>query len=89
MIFFICSVYAFASVAVMRVPPQVLSGAFVAPAVDYTCLPPEPLNSSVTSEAPLDQCHYYDPQSGALQDCTHWDFDTSMFTSTLTSEVIK
>ncbi|XP_042243113.1 organic cation transporter-like protein [Homarus americanus] len=68
-------------------PPQFISGIYLAPAVNYTCLPPE--NESVV-EISQDSCSYMvrTSSSAELEEelCSEWDFDTSVFSSTITSE---
>ncbi|XP_045137667.1 organic cation transporter protein-like [Portunus trituberculatus] len=76
MLYFLASSY-----WLLLVPPQFLSGVYVAPAINYTCLPPEGTR--------VDSCSYTRvTEAGAEVEeaCTEWDFDTSVFTSTLTSE---
>ncbi|XP_063852871.1 organic cation transporter protein-like [Scylla paramamosain] len=61
-----------------------LSFVYMAPALNYTCLPPD--NATSVSE---DSCTYVRAtEDGAeLQEpCTEWHFDTSVFSNTLTSE---
>ncbi|XP_042212064.1 organic cation transporter protein-like [Homarus americanus] len=68
-------------------PPQTFNMMFYAPAVNYTCLPPEGENITHISE---DSCTYTVDRSSLAgleeKHCTEWDFDTSVFTRTLTSE---
>ncbi|KAK8731627.1 hypothetical protein OTU49_007395, partial [Cherax quadricarinatus] len=76
-----------ASFWVLLVPPQFISGVYLAPAVNYTCRPPE---SEEIVQISKDSCYYSTNMSSSLgledEPCTEWDFDTSVFTSTLTSE---
>ncbi|KAK3886465.1 hypothetical protein Pcinc_009336 [Petrolisthes cinctipes] len=71
------------------VPPQFLSGVYLTPAVNYTCrLPDNQTHHAVVAE---DSCSYIitnssDDGPGLEELCTEWDFDTSVFSSTLTSE---
>ncbi|KAK4304060.1 hypothetical protein Pmani_023974 [Petrolisthes manimaculis] len=71
------------------VPPQFISGVYLAPAVNYTCrLPDNQTHHTVVAE---DSCSYIitnssDDGPGVEELCTEWDFDTSVFSSTLTSE---
>ncbi|XP_045137877.1 organic cation transporter protein-like isoform X1 [Portunus trituberculatus] len=68
-------------------PHLVLFGVYLAPAINYTCLPPEENESVITVSE--DSCSYTRmTEAGAevKEACTEWDFDTSVFTSTLTSE---
>ncbi|XP_063852463.1 organic cation transporter protein-like isoform X1 [Scylla paramamosain] len=63
---------------------QGLSFVYMAPALDYTCLPPD--NATSVSE---DSCTYVGiTEHGAevQEPCTEWHFDTSIFSNTLTSE---
>lgn len=72
----------------LLVPPQFISGVYLAPFVNYTCVPPDSLNGSVV-EVDDDSCSYVRVVEGGTEveeACTDWDFDTSVFTSTLTSE---
>ncbi|KAG0715483.1 hypothetical protein GWK47_001306 [Chionoecetes opilio] len=69
-------------------PAQSISGVYLAPAVNHTCLPPEG-NESVffISE---DSCSYSVVVEGGEEveeACREWLFDDSVFTNTLTSEV--
>ncbi|KAK8382355.1 hypothetical protein O3P69_015349 [Scylla paramamosain] len=75
-----------ASYWLLLVPPQFISGVYLAPAINYTCLPPEGNESVVVSE---DSCSYTrvtEAGTEVKEACTDWDFDTSVFSSTLTSE---
>nr|XP_053640648.1 organic cation transporter protein-like [Cherax quadricarinatus] len=76
-----------ASFWVFMVPPQFISGVYLAPAVNYTCRPPE---SEEIVQISKDSCYYSTNGSSSVgledEPCTEWDFDTSVFTSTLTSE---
>ncbi|KAK4327425.1 hypothetical protein Pmani_002089 [Petrolisthes manimaculis] len=73
----------------LMVPPQFISGVYLAPAVNYTCrLPDNQTHHAVVAE---DSCSYINTNSsddgpGVEELCTEWDFDTSVFSSTLTSE---
>ncbi|XP_068202673.1 organic cation transporter protein-like isoform X2 [Palaemon carinicauda] len=71
-------------------PGEYFGGAYMAPELAYTCLPPE--NSSVISIS-KDSCSYFvndtDENGNETQmeyACTEWDYDNSVFTSTLTAE---
>ncbi|KAK4299138.1 hypothetical protein Pmani_028579 [Petrolisthes manimaculis] len=79
-------------------PYHTLAGAFMAPNVDHTCLPP-PNNTDLTytytythnnntNPSGNDSCSYLmEVSEGHLEEqpCTQWDFDDT-FTSTVTSE---
>ena len=75
----------------MRIPPLALSGAFVAPALNFSCVVPSS-NGLLASEGNISQdfdpkCYYWDQSTKEVTPCTQWEFDTSTFTSTLTAEV--
>ncbi|KAK8381988.1 hypothetical protein O3P69_015172 [Scylla paramamosain] len=81
MLYFLASSY-----WLLLVPPQFISGVYLAPTINYTCLPPEGNESVVVSK---DSCSYTRlTEDGAEVEeaCTEWEFDTSVFSSTLTSE---
>ncbi|ROT74841.1 hypothetical protein C7M84_006648 [Penaeus vannamei] len=69
------------------IPPQVLSGVYLTPLVNHTCLPPL-LEDPV--EISSDSCSYFvnNSSSGEAEEfpCTEWEYDTSVYTNTLTSE---
>ncbi|KAK8731693.1 hypothetical protein OTU49_007421 [Cherax quadricarinatus] len=72
----------------LLVPPQFISGVYLAPAINYTCRPPESEDSVHVSR---DSCYYSINKSSLVgveeeEPCTEWDFDTSVFSTTLTSE---
>ncbi|XP_063591453.1 organic cation transporter protein-like [Penaeus indicus] len=70
----------------LLVPPQFINGVYVAPPIPYTCRPPPDVNVTSVSE---NSCKYSTNGSSGVEEefpCTEWDFDTSVFTSTLTSE---
>ncbi|KAK3869351.1 hypothetical protein Pcinc_025335 [Petrolisthes cinctipes] len=76
-------------------PYHTLAGAFMAPSVDHTCLPPPNTDLSNTyininnnNTSGNDSCSYLvEVSEGHLEEqpCTQWDFDDT-FTSTVTSE---
>ncbi|XP_042890618.1 organic cation transporter protein-like isoform X2 [Penaeus japonicus] len=73
------------SVWFFLIPPQSLSGTYIAPTIPYTCRPPRGVNTTISE----DSCTYFvNTSSGSdeVMPCTDWDFDTSVFSSTLTSE---
>ncbi|XP_042243156.1 organic cation transporter protein-like isoform X2 [Homarus americanus] len=82
LIYFISSGYWY-----FLLPSQTFNMMFYAPVVNYTCLPPEGENITQISE---DSCTYTVDRSSLAgleeKHCTEWDFDTSVFTRTLTSE---
>ncbi|KAK4320072.1 hypothetical protein Pmani_009038 [Petrolisthes manimaculis] len=68
------------------IPPQVLSGAYLTPPLNATCIPPT--NTNVTHVA-KDSCSYqYVTSEGTVmkEPCTQWDFDTSVYSSSITSD---
>ncbi|ROT75799.1 putative organic cation transporter protein-like [Penaeus vannamei] len=69
------------------IPPQVLSGVYLTPLINHTCLPPL-LEDPV--EISSDSCSYFvnNSSSGEAEEfpCTEWEYDTSVYTNTLTSE---
>ncbi|XP_069991075.1 organic cation transporter protein isoform X2 [Penaeus vannamei] len=71
----------------LLIPPQVLSGVYLTPLVNHTCLPPL-LEDPV--EISSDSCSYFvnNSSSGEAEEfpCTEWEYDTSVYTNTLTSE---
>ncbi|CAL4183267.1 unnamed protein product, partial [Meganyctiphanes norvegica] len=76
------------SVACLRAflgPGQALTGAFMAPLIDYTCRAPE---GALTNFS--DKCTYQmlNSNTGSIEthQCEAWDFDNSTWTSTLNSE---
>lgn len=72
-------------------PTQIFSGIYLAPDVGHICLPHEGVNFTSIS---IDSCSYFvnttTPSGDVTREeevpCTEWDFDTSIYTSTLTSE---
>ncbi|XP_068227220.1 organic cation transporter protein-like [Palaemon carinicauda] len=66
------------------IPPQNLSGAYVAPNIGFKCRPPQSLNVTISE----DSCSYrVNTSSEEIEyPCTKWDYDTSVFSTTLTSE---
>ncbi|XP_068202675.1 organic cation transporter protein-like isoform X1 [Palaemon carinicauda] len=66
-------------------PPQFLSGVYMVPQVDYTCLVPD--NTTAVDFSP-DSCSYLRNTSGVEEwvPCTQWSFNDSLFTSSVTSE---
>ncbi|XP_069171247.1 organic cation transporter protein-like isoform X2 [Procambarus clarkii] len=68
-------------------PSQSLSGVYLAPAVAYTCMPS---TQHQLVQLAHDSCSYVvnTTSSGTLEKvlCTHWQFHTSVFASSLTSE---
>ncbi|XP_045622943.1 organic cation transporter protein [Procambarus clarkii] len=70
-------------------PAQTFNGVFLAPALNFTCRPPQG-DDQLLLQVAQDSCSYTvnRSSSGALEEepCTEWDFDTSVFSSTLTSE---
>ncbi|KAG0725674.1 Solute carrier family 22 member 20 [Chionoecetes opilio] len=75
-----------ASYCIFMHPAQFISGVYLAPAVNHTCLPPEGNESVFISE---DSCSYSVVVEGGEEveeACTEWLFDASVFTNTLTSE---
>lgn len=71
----------------LLIPPQVLSGVYLTPLINHTCLPPL-LEDPV--EISSDSCSYFvnNSSSGEAEEfpCTEWEYDTSVYTNTLTSE---
>ncbi|KAK8731695.1 hypothetical protein OTU49_007422, partial [Cherax quadricarinatus] len=72
----------------LLLPGQTFSVIFMAPALNYTCRPPEGNHTVHVSE---DSCYYSINKSSLVgveeeEPCTEWDFDTSVFSTTLTSE---
>ncbi|XP_066942600.1 organic cation transporter protein-like [Macrobrachium rosenbergii] len=76
--------YIASSAWLFLIPAQNLSGAYIAPNIGFLCRPPENLNVTVSK----DSCSYEVSASGQVVEypCTKWDYDTSVFSSTLTSE---
>ncbi|XP_045137875.1 organic cation transporter protein-like isoform X2 [Portunus trituberculatus] len=71
----------------LLVPSQFISGVYLAPAINYTCLPPEENESVIIVSE--DSCSYTrmtEARAEVEEECTEWDFDTSVFSNTLTSE---
>ncbi|XP_064108581.1 organic cation transporter protein-like isoform X1 [Macrobrachium nipponense] len=66
-------------------PPQFLSGVYMVPHVEYTCLVPE---NETTVELSSDSCSYLRNSSDTEEriPCTKWSFNNSLFTSSITSE---
>lgn len=90
-------IFVLCSLSGMRVPPQVLSGAYLTPSLDYTCVSPSTTslwrsntsNTSNGTEDPLPSnpgCEYYDQASNTVLPCTKWQYDDSVFESTITSD---
>ncbi|XP_042887776.1 organic cation transporter protein-like [Penaeus japonicus] len=76
--FFTCAFWSF------LVPSQFLNGVYVAPSISYTCRPPPDVNATS-----VNSCSYSINGSSGVEEeipCSEWDYDTSVFTSTLTSE---
>nr|XP_053633558.1 organic cation transporter protein-like [Cherax quadricarinatus] len=82
----------------MCLAPHILGMAFLAPQVDYYCVPPEN-GYTVTSYSfglsgknitSTDNCFYLTNSSGGggfvKEGCTSWSYDNTTFTSTLTSQ---
>ncbi|KAK3882237.1 hypothetical protein Pcinc_013377 [Petrolisthes cinctipes] len=82
----------------MHLVSNVLSGVFVAPAVNHTCIPPDhgytltsytftPSGKNITT---ANHCSYYtnETKDGTFQDkeCTDWEYDNSTYSLTLTSQ---
>ncbi|XP_063877911.1 organic cation transporter-like protein isoform X2 [Scylla paramamosain] len=83
-------------------PPYIFGGAFLAPRLDYTCLPSTaavgPSNASVFFDSARsspasnfsseDKCHYRidTPGGERIEECVEFVFDNSTFSSTITSE---
>ncbi|XP_047493109.1 organic cation transporter protein-like isoform X1 [Penaeus chinensis] len=82
MIYFITTCYWY-----LLIPPQVLSGVYLTPLVNHTCLPP-PLDDPV--EISSDSCSYLvnNSFSGEVEEfpCNEWEYDTSVYINTLTKE---
>lgn len=82
MIYFITACYWY-----LLIPPQVLSGVYLTPLLNHTCLPPL-LDDPV--EISSDSCSYLvnNSLSGEVEEipCNEWEYDTSVYTNTLTSE---
>ncbi|XP_068227224.1 organic cation transporter protein-like isoform X2 [Palaemon carinicauda] len=76
--------FLFASTWFFLIPPQSLSGAYIAPSVGFQCRPPENLNVTIAE----DNCSYRVNSSSEVKDypCTSWDYDKSVFSSTATGE---
>ncbi|KAG7157390.1 Organic cation transporter protein-like 5, partial [Homarus americanus] len=78
----------------MNVPSHTLGGAFLAPAIDVTCILPDHGLPKITSldgsnQTTVDQCVYLEEtKEGALKErpCTQWYYDNSTFITTITSE---
>ncbi|KAK7070869.1 hypothetical protein SK128_003135 [Halocaridina rubra] len=71
-------------------PGEYFSGIFLSPEMKFVCKPPE--NASVAGIAE-DSCSYYINETLLSENrtirempCTEWDYDTSVYTSTLTAE---
>ncbi|XP_047493114.1 organic cation transporter protein-like isoform X2 [Penaeus chinensis] len=83
MIYFITTCYWY-----LLIPPQVLSGVYLTPLVNHTCLPP-PLDDPV--EISSDSCSYLvnNSFSGEVEEfpCNEWEYDTSVYINTLTKEI--
>ncbi|XP_027207541.2 organic cation transporter protein isoform X1 [Penaeus vannamei] len=73
-----------ASVWFFLIPPQSLSGAYLAPTIPHTCRPPQDVNATISE----DSCAYITNTTAGSEvyPCTEWDFDLTVFSSTLTSE---
>lgn len=69
----------------MLIPPQTFSSVYLAPIVNYTCLPSLDHNVSHISK---DSCSYFTVTSGDLEEeqCTEWLYDDPVFANTLTSQ---
>ncbi|XP_064084803.1 organic cation transporter protein-like isoform X2 [Macrobrachium nipponense] len=76
--------YIASSVWLFLIPAQNLSGAYIAPNIGFQCRPPENLNVTISE----DSCSYEVTTSGQEVEypCTKWVYDTSVFSSTITSE---
>ncbi|XP_042243092.1 uncharacterized protein LOC121880103 [Homarus americanus] len=82
------------------IPPQALSGTFLAPAIGYSCRPPSHyinatlstdscsylVNTTATSWEAVKERLQKEEEEEEWVPCTMWDFDTLVFSSTLTSE---
>ncbi|CAL4125302.1 unnamed protein product, partial [Meganyctiphanes norvegica] len=68
-------------------PMHSYNAAFLAPNINYTCLPPDSADSSRLSFT-KDACGYSVNSSDVLEEakCTTWDYDNSTFASTVTTE---
>jgi len=60
---------------------NVFWGAFVAPAVGHVCIPPE-------GAVAVGTCHFVEEEHNTtLHKCQDWEYDTTYFTNTFTSQV--
>ena len=79
--FTIFSVESFIPTAYQVIPANIIWGAYVVPALNYTCAVPE-------GGQFVDECHYSGPQnSSSVSDCEQWHYDTSTFKYTITQQV--
>ncbi|XP_071547413.1 organic cation transporter protein-like isoform X2 [Panulirus ornatus] len=80
-LYFACCSYWF-----LLIPCQVFSVVYLAPPLNYTCRPPQLENVTISE----DSCTYWvntSTSEGMIEEpCTEWDFDSTIYSSTLTSE---
>jgi len=64
----------------------VLSASFSAPSIDYTCT--SPYNGSYYNGTSSDGTDYQCYNQDSEESCSEWQYDTSVFKRTITSQVI-